>query len=135
VLSICYRVSGTGRIRGCILSSGVDSEEANVPLFRLTRSPFVPGGDSVCVRVGHSGRGIWLDSRNDVYRCRTVSIVTSGGDKYSTLEMGHRSLTPLCTLPGILKEPYGDWALDFDEGTGRIVYCNEAGHVSVVDVV
>jgi hypothetical protein len=58
-----------------------------------------------------------------------------GGYEYLTLDMGQRSLTPLCTLPGILKDQHGDWALDFDEGIGRIVYCDEEGLVSVVDVV
>lgn len=87
------------------------------------------------MRVGHSGRGIWLDSGNNVYRCHAVSVVTSGGDKYSTLEMGHQSLMPLCILPEILKDHHRDWALDFDEGMGRIVYCDEAGRVSIADVV
>jgi hypothetical protein len=49
--------------------------------------------------------------------------------------MGRESVMPLCTLPGILKDRHGDWALDFDEGMGRIVYCDEAGLVSIVDVV
>jgi len=91
--------------------------------------------DCTCIRVGHSGRGLWLDSRNNVYRCSTVSAVTSGGDEYLTLDMGQRGSAPLCTLSGILKDDRGDCALDFDEGMGRIVYCDEAGHVSIVDVV
>lgn len=62
-------------------------------------------------------------------------MVTPGGGEYPTLDMGQRSLTPLCTLPGVLKDHDGDWALDFDEGMCRIVYCNEAGLVAVMDVV
>ena len=91
--------------------------------------------DCVFIRVGHSGRGLWLDTRNNVYRCSTVPAVTSGGDEYHTLDMGQQGSTPLCTLPGILKDHHDDWVLDFDEGTGRIIYCDEAGHVSIVDVV
>ena len=91
--------------------------------------------DCTCIRVGRSGRGLWLDSRNNVYRCSTVSTVTSGGDEHLTLDMGQRNSAPLCTLPGILKDDHDDWALDFDEGMGRIVYCDEAGHVSIADVV
>jgi len=91
--------------------------------------------DCACIRVGHSGRGLWLDSRNNVYRCSAVSTETSGGDEHPTLDMGQRGSTPLCTLPGVLKNDHGDWALDFDEGMGRMVYCDEAGRVSIADVV
>jgi len=91
--------------------------------------------DCTCIRVGRSGRGLWLDSRNNVYRCSTVSTVTSGGDEHLTFDMGQRGSAPLCALPGILKDDHDDWALDFDEGMGRIVYCDETGHVSIVDVV
>jgi hypothetical protein len=76
-----------------------------------------------------------LDSGNNVYRCNTTSMVTSGGDGYPALDMGLQGLTPFCTLPGILKDQHGEWSLDFDEGMGRIVYCDETGLVSVVDVV
>ena len=91
--------------------------------------------DCACMRVGPGGRGLWSDSCGNIYRCSTVCMVTSEGDEYTTLDMGQRSLVPLCTLPGILKDHEGDWALDFDEGMGRIVYCDEAGHVSIIDVV
>ena len=35
----------------------------------------------------------------------------------------------------MLRDQHGNWALDFDEGMGRIVYCDEAGLVSIMDVV
>ena len=133
-LSICYRMAGAKGIHGSILSKGTDSEAEARP-FRLARSPSIMAEESSCIRVGHSGRGLWLDSRNNVHRCSTVSTVTSGGDEHPTLDMGPRGSTPLCTLPGVLKDQQGDWALDFDEGMGRIVYCDEAGNVSIVDVV
>ncbi|KAF9648338.1 hypothetical protein BDM02DRAFT_2283682 [Thelephora ganbajun] len=134
-LSICYQIAGTGRIHGSILTRNTDSEEADTPPFRLARSPFIVVEDCTCMRVGYSGRGLWLDSSNNVYRCSTVSMVTIEGGEYLTLDMGRRSLMPLCTLPVILKDHRGDWALDFDEGMGRIVYCDEEGLVSIVDVV
>jgi len=91
--------------------------------------------DCVYMVVGHSGRGLWLDSHNNVYRCSTVSTVTTTGGEYPTLDMGQRGSIPLCTLPEILKDRRGDWALDFDESVGRVVYCNRAGHVSIIDMV
>jgi len=134
-LSICYQIAGTGGMRGSILSRNVSSEDADPPPFRLARNPLIVGEDCVCMRVGHSGRGLWLDSRSNIYRCSAISTVTVEGDEYPTLDMGRRSSVPLCTLPGILKDCHGDWALDFDEGMGRIAYCDEAGLVSIVDVV
>ena len=134
-LSISYKFAGMAGIHGSILSKNADSEEADAPPFRLARSPVVVMEDCTCMRVGPSGRGLWSDPCNNVYRCSTVSTVTSRGQEYLTLDMGQRSSTPLCTLPEILKDHHGDWALDFDEGMGRIVYCDEAGHVSIVDVM
>ena len=134
-LSICYRSSGIGGIYGSILSRNADGEGTDAPPFRLARSPPMTSEDCTCMRVGPSGRGLWWDSRNNVYRCSTVSMVTAEGDRYPTVDMGQRSFVPLCTLPEILKDQRGDWALDFDEGMGRIVYCDEAGLVSIVDVV
>jgi hypothetical protein len=75
-----------------------------------------------------------LDSRNNVRRCNAVTAVALSGAKFPILNMERRDLTPLCTLPGILKDHSGDLALDFDESMGRIVHCDEVGLVSVVDV-
>lgn len=134
-LSICFQIAGTMRIHGSILSRNEGGEDADHSPFRLARSPFTAGEDCTCMRVGRSGRGLWWDSRNNVYRCSTVSTVTTEGNKHFTLDMGRRSFVPLFTLPGILKDQDGDWALEFDEGMGRIVYCDEAGCVSIVDMV
>ena len=87
------------------------------------------------MRVGHSGRGIWWDSNNRVHRCSAVSVVTAEGSKHRTSDVGQQGSIPLCILPTIPKDQDGDWALDFDEGLGRIVYCDKVGLVSVVDVV
>jgi hypothetical protein len=75
-----------------------------------------------------------LDSRNNAYRCNAVTAVALSGARFPILNMERRGLVPLCNLPGILKDHNGDLALDFDEGMGRIVYCDEVGLVSVVDV-
>lgn len=133
--SICYRISGTREIRGSILTRNTDIGTVNAPPFRLIRNPSIAARDCSYVRVGNSGRGFWLDSSNNVFRCHTVSMVMSGGGEYSTLDMGQWNLTPLCTLPQILRDHDGDWALDFDEGMCRIVFCNQPGLVSIVDVV
>ena len=93
------------------------------------------GRDCARMRVGHSGRGLWWDPSIGAYRSNTVCMVTTEGGKYRALDMGQQSFLPLCRFPEILKDQYGDWALDFDEGMGRIVYCDEAGLVSIVDVV
>ena len=87
------------------------------------------------MKVGHSGRGLWLDSLGNVYRCNTVTAISSRGDTYSIVDMGRRHLAPLCTLPRVLQDQHGDCVLDFDEGLGRIVYCDEMGFLSVVDFV
>lgn len=88
------------------------------------------------MRVGHSGRGIWWEkSSNDVYRCSPVSIITTEGSEHRTSDVGQRSSAPFWKLPEMLRDRHGDWALDFDEGMGRIVYCDTAGLVSVVDAV
>ena len=133
--SICYQIAGTRDICGYILTRSADSEEINLPLFRLVRNPSIATKDCTCMRVGHSGRGLWLDSHNNIFRCNTASIVMFPGGKYPTLDMGQWTVRPLCTLPGILKDHDGDLVLDFDEGMCRIVYCDEAGLVSVVDVM
>lgn len=133
-LSICYRIAGTERTYGFVLGRSAGGDADALP-FRLARSPSITADDCACMRVGPSGRGLWSDSCGNIYRCSTVCMVTSEGDEYTTLDMGQRSSVPLCTLPGILKDHEGDWALDFDEGMGRIVYCDEAGHVFIIDVV
>lgn len=133
--SICYQIAGMQEIRGFILVKNTGSEVVNAPPFHVVGNPCVTVKDCACICVGHSGRGLWLDSYGNVFRCNTVSVVTPGGGNYRTLDMEQWSLTPLCTLPGILKDREGDLALDFDEGMGRIVYCNESGLVSIVDVV
>jgi hypothetical protein len=122
-------------IHGSVLTKSAGGEEADGPSFRLFRIASAMTDDCACMRVGQSGRGLWSDSHSNFYRCSTVSTVTCGGGECPTLDMGQRSSKPLCTLPGVLKDHHDDWALDFDEGMGRIVYCDEAGHVSIVDVV
>lgn len=134
-LSICYRIADTTGIHGSVLSRSGDDEGTDAPTFRLARSPFIMCEDCTWMHVGPSGRGLWWDSRNDIYRCSTVSTVTVEGDEYPTIDMGRRSVVPHCTLPRILKDQRGEWALDFDEGMGRIVYCDEEGLVSIVDTV
>ena len=134
-LSICYHIGEMGEIRGSILSRGGNTGEEDPQPFRLARNSFIAEKDCVCMRVGHSGRGIWLDSDHNVYRCNTVSMVSSWGDEFPTLDMGQRGLMPLCKLQGVPKVGRCDRALDFDEGTGRIVYCDDEGLVSVVDMV
>ena len=133
-LSICYGVAGSSRIRGSILSRDACSE-ADAPPFLLKRSPYIMAEDCVYMVFGRGGRGLWLDSSNNVYRCSTVSMVTTTGDEHPTLDVGQRSLVPLCTFPEVLKDHRGDWALDFDESMGRIVYCDEAGYVSIINMV
>jgi len=134
-LSTYCNAAGTGWLYGSILSRNQGGGGTDVPPFRLAGIPPTMDVDCARMRVGRSGRGIWWDGRSDVYRCNTVSIVTSEGSEYRTFDTGLQSSTPLCTLPEILRDHYGDWALDFDEGTGRIVYCDGAGLVSIIDVV
>ena len=134
-LTICYQIPGLVGIHGSVLTKGAGGEEADDPSFRLFRTASATTDDCTCMRVGQSGRGLWSDSHNNFYRCSTVSTVTCGGEECLTLDIGQRSSKPLCTLPAILKDHHDDWALDFDEGMGRIVYCDEAGHVSIVDIV
>ena len=134
-LTICYRTAGTVGIRGSVLAKSPGDEEADGSSFRLFRTASVMADDCTCMRVGQSGRGLWSDSHNNFYRCSTVTTVTCGGGEYPTLDMGQPSSKPLCTLPGVSKGRHDDWALDFDEGMGRIVYCDEAGQVSIVGVV
>lgn len=128
-------IDGTREVRGCILTRDTPNEATEAPPFRLASNPLTTVKDCACIRVGHSGRGVWLDYRNNVYRCNTTSMVTSRGNEYPALDMGLQGLTPFCTLPGILKDQHGELSLDFDEGMGRIVHCDEAGLVSVVGVV
>lgn len=87
------------------------------------------------MRVGHSGRGLWWDSYEEVHRYDVVSIVTTEGSEHRTSDVGQWGSAPFFNLPKLLRDRHGDWALDFDEGMGRIVYCDETGLVSVVDVV
>lgn len=134
-LSIYRHATSTEWVNGSILSRNSGGEGADAPPFRLARTPLVWGVDCARMRVGHGGRALWWDSHGDVYRCSTVSIVTPEGSEHRTLDVRPQSLTPFCKLPNILKDQFGGWALDFDEGMGRIVYCNEVGLVSTIDVV
>jgi len=134
-LSIYCNVIGAGWIYRFILTKGSGGEGTDAPPFHLTSFPIILGMDCARIRVGHGGRGLWWDSYNRAYRCSAVSIVTAEGSEHRTSDVGQRGSAPFWNLPKMLRDQHGDWALDFDEGMGRIAYCDEAGFVSIVDVV